>query len=476
MFLDEGRNKRKHGDTLNFKDRQINHQGSDDELDEGNERKLSRQNDGLKSKISDNANNTGRFQGIQSDRTPLDVRALTPNTAEMRGYQAMRQELDHGDSIDSRHSIRYYNGDLTNRSQRTDELELSQSFMSYQISPRYKNSDQYRRQAVGEKPEAWLVFPDGRVPVNGSRLEDYPSPRGRVSINDYPSPRAKMSINDYPSPRGRVSINDYPSPRVQMSRNDYPGPPRRLQLEPEKGLARAFPVNFASSVGSALKASFTNINGVRDTPVEEFNTDEERLVQGSSKQENRKRCPTWIWVFLICLGLVLLSGLLIAIVYGIVAATDASSSSLISRIQPGPGNNSPCNDYVALTERWRRITGLGPSQTGDPFNCDRDFQERWYRFDGDAGTVLADQSSPPSWEDCGTSRVGWLAGSHPDIRDGTVNRTLCVTAFGGNCEVKMTNGQVRGCPDPRGGIFYVYYLLRPGISCNWGYCALGPPS
>ena len=33
------------------------------------------------------------------------------------------------------------------------------------------------------------------------------------------------------------------------------------------------------------------------------------------------RCPTWIWVFLICLGLVLLSGLLIAIVYGIVAAT-----------------------------------------------------------------------------------------------------------------------------------------------------------
>lgn len=28
-------------------------------------------------------------------------------------------------------------------------------------------------------------------------------------------------------------------------------------------------------------------------------------------------------------------------------------------------------------------------------------------------------------------------------RDGTVNRTLCVTAFGGNCEVKMTNGQVK---------------------------------
>ena len=93
----------------------------------------------------------------------------------------------------------------------------------------------------------FLVFPDGRVPVNGSRLEDYPSPR------------AKMSINDYPSPRGRVSINDYPSPRIQMSRNDYPVPPRRLQLEPEKGLARAFPVNFASSIGSALKVNPLNI-------------------------------------------------------------------------------------------------------------------------------------------------------------------------------------------------------------------------
>ena len=43
-------------------------------------------------------------------------------------------------------------------------------------------------------------------------------------------------------------------------------------------------------------------------------------------------------------------------------------------------------------------------------------QDGWYRFDGEAGERLADNTGAPSWEDCGTSRVGWLFGSHPEIR------------------------------------------------------------
>ena len=47
-------------------------------------------------------------------------------------------------------------------------------------------------------------------------------------------------------------------------------------------------------------------------------------------------------------------------------------------------------------------------------------QAGWYRFEGEAGTVLGDQTAPPIWEGCGTSRVVWLAGRHPGVESGTV--------------------------------------------------------
>ena len=49
-------------------------------------------------------------------------------------------------------------------------------------------------------------------------------------------------------------------------------------------------------------------------------------------------------------------------------------------------------------------------------------QPGWYRFEGEAGTVLADQAAPPIWEGCGTSRVVWLEGGHPGVESGTVRQ------------------------------------------------------
>ena len=56
--------------------------------------------------------------------------------------------------------------------------------------------------------------------------------------------------------------------------------------------------------------------------------------------------------------------------------------------------------------------------------------------------------------------------------DGTVNRTICVTEFEGDCHFKM-NGQVRTCPssDNRGETFFVYFLTQPSVGCHWAYCA-----
>ena len=100
-------------------------------------------------------------------------------------------------------------------------------------------------------------------------------------------------------------------------------------------------------------------------------------------------------------------------------------------------------------------------------------QDAWYRFEGEAGTQLADQRDPQKWEACGTSRVAWLRGSHPSLDQGTVERTVCVGEITGDCGHDSL-ARVRTCPDTRGGraaTFWVYRLARVNVGCHWAYCA-----
>ena len=72
---------------------------------------------------------------------------------------------------------------------------------------------------------------------------------------------------------------------------------------------------------------------------------------------------------------------------------------------------------------WDRITRRGP-QSGTGYNCDKSLQVMssviyplthtslqvtWYRFEGEAGSQLADIRDPPRWEECGTSKVQSLS-------------------------------------------------------------------
>jgi hypothetical protein len=58
--------------------------------------------------------------------------------------------------------------------------------------------------------------------------------------------------------------------------------------------------------------------------------------------------------------------------------------------------SGPCFSYTALTDRWRRIVGYGPSKSLEPYHCDLPrysqgidgLREGWYRFMGEAGTHL----------------------------------------------------------------------------------------
>lgn len=55
-------------------------------------------------------------------------------------------------------------------------------------------------------------------------------------------------------------------------------------------------------------------------------------------------------------------------------------------------------------------------------------------------------------------------GTHPNIAEGIVNRTVCVAGFYGFCD-KQYEIQIKAC----GVNEYVYYL-RKARSCNEGYC------
>ena len=101
---------------------------------------------------------------------------------------------------------------------------------------------------------------------------------------------------------------------------------------------------------------------------------------------------------------------------------------------------------------------------------------------------------PQKWESCGTSRVAWLRGRHPELAQGTVSRTvschcsysflslclslgdiprtflclwsylyfvpqICVGEISGDCGHEAST-RVRTCPDSRGGTFWVSRLYR----------------
>ena len=144
-----------------------------------------------------------------------------------------------------------------------------------------------------------------------------------------------------------------------------------------------------------------------------------------------------------------------------------------------------CFNYKNLTDPWRKITGKPPKD--NIYHCDKNsdgFQKPgWYRFTGEAGRHLA--TKPPNFvgeqrtykEVCGTSKVGWMKGSHPTINDGVQDRTFCFQYRGGECQYESTS-QVRTCPvEDEYTIFtktfYVYYLkIPPLMGCHFAYCAV----
>ena len=131
--------------------------------------------------------------------------------------------------------------------------------------------------------------------------------------------------------------------------------------------------------------------------------------------------------------------------------------------------DNPClsGDYITLSEPDR----AGGFETTGHAKCDIDYLdniEGWYRFDGKAGTRMANKCVPV--RRCGTNAPGWFHGDHPEDEDeGEVNGTVCFHWKNDCCHWK-TQVKVRYCA----GGFYLYYLQQdPWGGCSFRYCGNG---
>ena len=195
------------------------------------------------------------------------------------------------------------------------------------------------------------------------------------------------------------------------------------------------------------------------------------IDNGESNEESSSERSNLSRAILSCVIIVSIISLVIVIVALLVYLT--AGEGLSSRLSVGPGDNSPCRNYQELSDYWRLI-GRRPSQAGVGYHCDSWLEEGWFRFLGSAGTRLADSSAPPGWEQCGTSRVVWLAGQHPSLAQGTVEVSLCVSGLSSSCTTRVS-GAVRRCRG-EGGEYFVYRLVPVPGPCQWAYCANNSPA
>ena len=97
--------------------------------------------------------------------------------------------------------------------------------------------------------------------------------------------------------------------------------------------------------------------------------------------------------------------------------------------------------------------------------CDADtiFSNRWYRFTGAAGTMMATYCIPK--ESCNTHRAAWVDGAHPNVAYGLVSTSICMHWKRLCCE-KSYPVDIRNCSG-----YYVYKLQKPS-ACSERYCGV----
>ena len=117
-----------------------------------------------------------------------------------------------------------------------------------------------------------------------------------------------------------------------------------------------------------------------------------------------------------------------------------------------------CRQYTWLNESNRRYNYYGSYNR----KCDSNLVG-WYRFGGNAGTQMY-TSCRRSRYYCNTDYLGYLSGSHPDLGDGIVSRTVYFS-YSNSCYSYSRSIKVINCDG-----YYVYKLNGTPL-CNARYCS-----
>ncbi|XP_072894692.1 uncharacterized protein [Hemitrygon akajei] len=123
--------------------------------------------------------------------------------------------------------------------------------------------------------------------------------------------------------------------------------------------------------------------------------------------------------------------------------------------------DDPCVNYTVLDQPWRSTNCSQTDCTNGQWMGDGNLREGWYRFHSSGGWTMPETVFPE--DRCSGVIPGWLNGSHPNVTEGEVTRTVCFTWNEDTCywsrEIKLKN-----CSD------YFVYQLKPTPCSRAVYC------
>ncbi|XP_071104252.1 pancreatic secretory granule membrane major glycoprotein GP2-like [Haliotis cracherodii] len=124
--------------------------------------------------------------------------------------------------------------------------------------------------------------------------------------------------------------------------------------------------------------------------------------------------------------------------------------------------DDPCANYTDFKTNGDRSPRCPYQKTDE--NCDEFLTPSWFRIKvGEEDEFPKMTSHCPEENSCGANYPIWLNGTHPDVKDGIANRTVCLR-YGEDCCDQMRYIQIKNCTD-----FYVYFLNK-AAACAGRYC------
>ncbi|XP_072894953.1 von Willebrand factor D and EGF domain-containing protein-like [Hemitrygon akajei] len=110
----------------------------------------------------------------------------------------------------------------------------------------------------------------------------------------------------------------------------------------------------------------------------------------------------------------------------------------------------PCVTHTILDQPWRSTDCSHTECTGGQWMSDGNLTVGWYRFNSSGGWKIPETVVPQGG--CSGETPGWLNGSHPNVGEGEVTRTVCFT-WDKNICYQRREIRVKNCSG-----YFVYWL------------------